>query len=331
MVSNHYDKFKGSIFYYEKNGKRISQFHMSTGENLLVSILNSLYIRNNDRANLSKPCFLFLDEIELALHPASLKRLLQFLEDMSERYNYAVYFSTHSIELVGCIKPSNIFYIERHADNTIEKINPCYPAYATRILYDHSGYDKVILVEDDLAKSIIARLLREKQLMNSKLVHVLPCGGFTNVIDLANDVVRFNLLGRKASVCVILDGDVKEQAQNYLQSRKISNNIPINYLPIPSLEKFLKLKLVDKVDHKLFRELNDYIFHGNSLDDIVDNYVKQKINDKDGKKLYAAVEEELIRLRESRDTLIEFIVKYLFDYNDESLSKLVVFLTKQMQ
>ena len=48
MVSNHYDKFKGSIFFYEKYGKRISQFHMSTGENLLVSILNSLYIRNND-------------------------------------------------------------------------------------------------------------------------------------------------------------------------------------------------------------------------------------------------------------------------------------------
>lgn len=78
MVSNHYDKFKGSIFFYEKNGKRISQFHMSTGENLLVSILNSLFIRNNDRANLSKPCILFLDEIELALHPSSLKRLIHF-------------------------------------------------------------------------------------------------------------------------------------------------------------------------------------------------------------------------------------------------------------
>lgn len=216
MVSNHYDKFKGSIFFYEKNGKRISQFHMSTGENLLVSILNSLFIRNNDRANLSKPCILFLDEIELALHPSSLKRLIHFLEDMASRYNYAIYFSTHSIELVGAIKPSNIFYIERHADNTIEAINPCYPAYATRILYDHSGYDKVILVEDDLAKAIVDRILRDNHLLNSKLVHVLPCGGYTNVIDLAHDVVRFNLLGRKASVSIVLDGDVKEKANKYI-------------------------------------------------------------------------------------------------------------------
>lgn len=332
MVSSHYDKFKGTIFFYEKNGKRVSQFHMSTGENLLVSILNSLYIRNKDRANLTKPCILFLDEIELALHPSSLKRLIQFLEDMSYKYNYAIYFSTHSIELVGCIKPSNIFYIERHADNTIEAINPCYPAYATRILYDHSGYDKVILVEDDLAKLIIDRILRENHLLNSKLVHVLPCGGYTNVIDLAHDVVRFNLLGRKASVSIVLDGDVREEANNYLIKKDIKNNIALNYLPIESLEKFLKSNLYDNVNHKLFRDLNDYIFHNKSLDDIIADYkLTCKHDDADGKKLYSCIEKELLSLRESRSTLVEFVVKYLFETQSASLAKIIEFLKKQMQ
>lgn len=331
MVSNHYDKFKGNIFFYEKNGKRISQFHMSTGENLLVSILNSLYIRNNDRASLTKPCLLFLDEIELALHPSSLKRLLQFLEDMAVEYNYAIYFSTHSIELVGNIKPSNIFYVERHADNAIEVINPCYPAYATRILYDHSGYDKVILVEDDLAKAIVDKVLRDNHLMNSKLVHVLPCGGYTNVIDLANDVVRFNLLGRKASVSIILDGDVKERSQNYMNKRGIKNNIPLNYLPIERLEKYLKQRLFECVDQKLFRELNDYVFHGKSLDDIVADYKRTDTSeDKDGKRFYGMIESELQNLREDRKAITDFIVKYLFDNNDSSLDKLVAFLKKQM-
>lgn len=69
-------EFRGEIFYYEKGQKRVSQFHMSTGENLLISILNSIYIRNNDR-EVAKLCILFLDEIELALHP-SLKRLIAF-------------------------------------------------------------------------------------------------------------------------------------------------------------------------------------------------------------------------------------------------------------
>jgi hypothetical protein len=60
---------------------------------------------------------------------------------MSDQYIYAIYFSTHSIELIGGIKPDNIFFMERHADGSVEILNPCYPAYATRILYDHSGYD----------------------------------------------------------------------------------------------------------------------------------------------------------------------------------------------
>ena len=49
----------GYIFYYEKKGKRISQFHMSTGENLLISILNSISIRKKERDNIEKPCMFF--------------------------------------------------------------------------------------------------------------------------------------------------------------------------------------------------------------------------------------------------------------------------------
>lgn len=332
MVSNHYDKFKGTIFFYEKNNKRISQFHMSTGENLLISILNSLYIRNNDRASLAKPCLMFLDEIELALHPSSLKRLLQFLDDMSKRYNYAIYFSTHSIELIGEINPANIFYIERHADNTIEVINPCYPAYATRILFDNNGFDKIILVEDDLAKSIIDKILRKEQLLNSKLVHILPCGGYTNVLDLANDVVRFKLLGRNASVCIVLDGDVEQKARQYMSSKGISNNIPLNFLPIESLEKYLKSCLYTNVDHELFRGLNDYFFHNKSLDTIINEY-KLKGADKDnsGKKLYALIEEELINERIDRGALVNFIVDFLTRKNSVSIEKLKKFLINQME
>ena len=40
-------EFDGYVFYYEKNGRLISQFHMSTGENLLISVLNSIFLRNN--------------------------------------------------------------------------------------------------------------------------------------------------------------------------------------------------------------------------------------------------------------------------------------------
>ena len=215
--------FSGDIFYYQKGDRRVSQFHMSTGENLLVSVLNSINIRNSDRANLNKPCILFLDEIELALHPSSLKRLVDFLKRMSIEFNYAIYFSTHSIELISGIDPENIFFLERHSDNSIEILNPCYPAYATRILYDHSGYDYIILVEDDLAKEIVNRILRKHSLLANKLVHVLPCGGYSNVIELAKEVVNSNLVGKTSNISIILDGDVKTEAQNYISKNEMES------------------------------------------------------------------------------------------------------------
>lgn len=333
LVSPKYERFKGNIFYYEKNGKRISQFHMSTGENLLISILNSLYHRNNNRGNILRPCIIFLDEIELALHPSSLKRLVDFLKEMADLYNYAIYFSTHSIELISGIKPSNIFYIERHPDNTIEVVNPCYPAYATRTLYDHCGYDKVILVEDDLAKAIVERLLRHEKLLNNKLVHILPCGGYTNVIDLADDVVTHTLFGNKTSIAIILDGDIEDKAQLYRTKKNIKNNVALNFLPVESLEKYLRSKLFLNVDHTLFRRLDNYIFQKKSLKELVDSY-KTSINtdnDNDGKKLFNIIDAELKERKFERSEMVSMIVDYLFETNDESLKRLTVFLRKQME
>lgn len=320
--------FSGDIFYYQKGDKRVSQFHMSTGENLLVSVLNSINIRNSDRANLNKPCLLFLDEIELALHPSSLKRLVEFLKNISNKYNYAIYFSTHSIELISSISPENIFFLERHADNSLEILNPCYPAYATRILYDHSGYDYIILVEDDLAKEIVNRLLRKHSLLTNRLVHILPCGGFSNVIELSKEVVNSNLVGKTSSISIILDGDIKEDAQNYISKHGIFNNIPINYLPIESLEKFLKTALFDNVDHKYFRLLNDFVFHQKSLTEIIDDYrnTTDVSKDRNGKKLYKKIDTELRERNKSRSEIIEITVDYLLENKSSETNSIVEFL-----
>lgn len=335
-----YGRFKSDLFFYEKNGKKVSQFHMSTGENLLVSILNSLFIKNKQHEKKAQVYFnrvkgqlIFLDEIELALHPSSLNRLIRFLEDMSNKYGYAIYFSTHSIELIGCIKPENIYYIQRHADNSTEVINPCYPAFATRNLYNHEGYDKVILVEDDLAKGIVNRLLRVKRLLSNRLVHVLPCGGYQHVIDFADDVVCNNLLGRKTSVCMVLDRDVKKDALNYRRNTQRAMAIQLNFLPVPSLEKYLREVLVLNVDHNLFRLLGDYIFQQKSLADIIDEYKKDKDFETDtkGKVLYGYLAREIVLRRQNREGLIEMIVDYWFSNRFKEFDELSDFLSEQLK
>lgn len=329
----HIGNFYGDIFYYEINGKLVSQFHMSTGENLLISILNSLNIRNSDRTTINVPCILLLDEIELALHPSSLKRLVTFLKDISNRFNYAVYFSTHSLELISSIKPDNIYFLDRHSDHSLELINPCYPAYATRMLYDHTGYDYIILVEDDLAREIIKRLLKQNALWGNKLIYILPCGGYSNVIDLGQEVVASNLVGKTSNISIILDADIKTQAENYIAKNGISNNIPLNYLPLESLEKYLKSKLFDNVDHKLFRHLNDFVFHQVSLNQIIDEYrsSNEHIKDNNGKKLYERIDKELRARNKSRTEIVEMVVDYLTTNDTASIEKISTFLKRQLE
>ncbi|PWK14807.1 ATP-dependent nuclease [Tumebacillus permanentifrigoris] len=328
---NDYD-FNGEPYLYEKNGKLVSQLHMSTGENLLISILHSLNLRISERSDLSTPCLLFLDEVELALHPSSLTRLVNFLNVISNDYNLAIYFSTHSIELIKDIKPDNIFFVERHVDDTIEIINPCYPSYATRILYDHTGYDYIILVEDDLAKEIITKLLRKYRLLNNKLVHVLPCGGWSNVIKLAQEVISSNLVSKPSSFLLILDGDVKASVDKFIRDHDIDISIPLNYLPIESLEKYLKTNLYQNVDHALFRILNDYIFHKISLTQLVDNYRNSDSskNDTNGKNFYKQIESELRNRNKNRTELVEMVVEYLMENDEQKINKVVNFLSKQL-
>lgn len=68
-----------------KNGELISQPRMSTGENLLLSILSSLETLHSKRTkhNDGRPYIVFLDEIELALHSSALRRLVLFLKTIA--------------------------------------------------------------------------------------------------------------------------------------------------------------------------------------------------------------------------------------------------------
>ena len=81
-------------FYKTNDGNLISQARMSTGENLLITILHSLNIVKKKRettTNDGRPCIVFLDEIELALHASALRRLIHVLKEISERYNLSIF------------------------------------------------------------------------------------------------------------------------------------------------------------------------------------------------------------------------------------------------
>ena len=152
--------FKGIPYFIEGTNGRVNQFCMSAGENMLISLLHMLNVVIIRRVKLEDVRLILIDEIELALHPSAIMRLVDFLQKIAADYNLAIYFSSHSIELLRKIKPSNIFHLQKELDN-ITIVNPCYPSYATRDIYQHSGYDFLILVEDVLAKYILENIIDE--------------------------------------------------------------------------------------------------------------------------------------------------------------------------
>ena len=105
-----------------------------------------------------------------------------------------------------------------------------------------------------------------------------------------------------------------------------------DYLPISSLEKYLKQKLVDKVDPALYKKLDNYIFQGRPLSNILTKY-KTEVDvaaDTDGKKLYGVIISELRSIRKDREDLVELIVKYLTETDKDLVDSLAVYLAKKI-
>ena len=154
-------KFKGIPYFIEYNNHIVSQFRMSSGECLLISLIdfiNNLVIKGS---RFDK--FLFLiDEVELALHPGAIDRLVIFLNDLIKKSDaeLVIYFSTHSSELIHRILPRNMYLVENDS-GMLNVINPCYPNYAIRNLYIPNGFDFILLVEDEMAKGIVDKVIRE--------------------------------------------------------------------------------------------------------------------------------------------------------------------------
>lgn len=256
-------KYKGVVYYLKIKDKLISQFELSTGEFLLINLLhlfNNLLIRTNNAEKLN---MILIDEIELALHPSAIKRLVDFTKEIAKKYNVAIYFSTHSLEIINSLPTDNLFYLHRTTAEEIVCETPCYPAYITRDIYTHSGYDVLILVEDDLAQFLVNRYIDNNRLDFNKRIQVLPVGGYDNTLELHQNFLQEEILQPVSHIISIIDGDVKDEVLKKRADDGKWNYIPndtILFLPIESLEKYLKKELFDNKNYTLMRLLRDRLF-----------------------------------------------------------------------
>lgn len=305
-----------------ENGKFISKYKMSSGECMLISLLNFINSPalnpaaiKNRHSVLTDKLFAFIDEVELALHPSSIDRLLVYLEEMIAKKDLTVLFSSHSSELIRKIHPRNIYYMKNDGGNA-KIISPCYPQYAIRSLYNHDGYDCTILVEDRVAELLVRKLIADYRTKNNLLMNVLPVGGWKNTLELQKNFCEQNILGRDKFTFSIIDGDVTAEvnkAKDYQALKKL-------FLPIKSFEKYLYEKILLENDAEFITYFGNRYFVLTSFDEIIKKckgnaYVMQ---DKSGKALYELLLKHLVTERVDEQALIKDFSEYLFtkvDFN----------------
>ena len=198
--------------------------------------------------------------------------------------------------------------------------NPCYPSYAIRDLYMHDGFDYVILVEDNLARLLVRHCIDKEKLSRSKLINIIPVGGWRNVLNLQNELFQSSSFGVGTKIFCVLDGDIKNDA---VKSEKYQG-YPKLFLPVSSVEKLLRdTVILDNEDNSdkllpLRKELKDIFFIRRSLNEILADYhqdnKKNHTHDADGKKLYRAMIEELTQLNISEETFIERLAGLIENY-----------------
>lgn len=313
----------GNVPYFNKIHKSfISQYRMSSGECLLVSLLHFIYnsiIRRSLPAD--EPVLMLIDEIELALHPIAVSRFIDLLNEIIKQHdNVTVVLTSHSPEVIRKMSPNNIIMMEE-CNNTIEFYTPCYPSYAIRDVYIHDGYDFVILVEDVLSKYIVEKVLDEMDLKTGKLINVLPVGGWENVLKLQESIYSSNLFSLGTTVFSILDGDIKNDVcSKYKKLQKM-------FLPISSLEKYIYKVCTDPSQKSIKREINDKIFLVESISSILAEYNKN--GDSNGKALYRRflknVEERGISESEFVKAICDIVLKYedIKSFKDELKSRIL--------
>lgn len=188
-------------------------------------------------------------------------------------------------------------------------------------------------MEDDLAKCIIDRILIEKNLINNIRIKVLPTGGWTNTLIMAHDLVSSRLLLNGTRIAVVLDKDIQGFVPDFMRNHKECKHLDPDYLPVSSLEKYLKQKLVDAVDPAFYKILDNYVFQGRPLSSILSKYKTSidVMDDSDGKKLYGVILNELRGIGKDREDLVEILVKYLLETDKELVDALASYLSKKIE
>jgi predicted ATPase len=197
-------------------GNLYSEFNMGAGESSVFNVLSSL-IKAPENS------LILIEEIEIGLHERAQSRLIEELKDLCYKRKFQIICTTHSSRILEALPPEGRIFLERVGEST-SVIPGISSAYASGKLTGESISELDILVEDDIAKSIVENCLTSEQ---RKRVKIMPIGSSAAVMR--HLAARYkDKENRQNEVCVILDGDKSsskiQQINTFLKGLERSMN-----------------------------------------------------------------------------------------------------------
>lgn len=127
------------------------------------------------------------------------------------------------------------------------------------------------------------------------------------MLQLHRDMVTYNTLGVGKRIISIYDGDVKSTISQKTEYK----DLPKCFLPVPSIEKYLKEKLIDNPDLTFTKLLGDKYFSQRSIKDIIWDYKNDprtaQSNDNDGKFFYKILCSNLLKTGIDENSFIKYL------------------------
>jgi predicted ATPase len=203
-IANHLGE---DVLGFTGESNKYSSYNCASGEDVLSRILI-------DSIDAPKNSLILIDEIELGLHPAVQRRLMDIIFEISDRDQKQFIITTHSSTIISSVPEEARIFIDRKGDShePIARIS----INAALSKMDSKNYPLIdLFCEDDVAKKILEKALQQINKLcvpgvHSRLVNLVVSGSADTTF--ANFLARkrtYDSVKIKSGHSCVLDGDMR--------------------------------------------------------------------------------------------------------------------------
>lgn len=218
-----FNKFSVCVF-LQSNGKYIREDHLSSGEFFLINLYRTF--KDPEKK------FIIIDEIDSALDAEAQVNLVRYLRELSNQENKKIVFTSHSLALIKTLAPNELLYLSN--ENGTATLTPQSYHYIKSLLFGFKGFDKYILVEDEMTRCFLQFLIQKRIKTSFFKYKILPVGTANSIIALYEKNKHEQFLSEIENILIILDGD-----QHTSQAPKERLFLPFKDIEIYLYELFL--------------------------------------------------------------------------------------------